>query len=196
MARLREGRLGGPLCAVVLATALLGFGAPAHADKIDDAQAAFGDFREEEALKLLNEVVAESADNPQLMATALFNRGEVQAWLRKTDNAIADFTAALAIQKDPGERALTLVARAEAYGRKNMSAEAIADYDASLKLAPGQTGVLTARGNLHQKIGNTPAALADFEAELKLRPTYNKALAGRALILNLPLPPDPGAGRY
>ncbi len=97
--------------------------------------------------------------------------------------------------QDDSERALTLISRAEAYNRRNRSAEALKDYDASLTLAPDQLGVRTARGQLRDRMGDKQAALADFEAELKLHPTYYRALVGRAQILNLPLPPDPTRGR-
>lgn len=176
-------------------TLTLALGPPAFADKIDDAQAAFADFDDATALKLLDQVIGEGAAEPHRLALAYFNRGEVYAAKGATDQALSDFTSALALPQDDGERALTLISRAEAYNRKNLSDQALQDYSASLALAPDQLGVRTARGQLQQKVGNKDAALADFEAELKLHPTYYRALVGRALILDLPLPPDPTKGR-
>lgn len=168
---------------------------PALADKIDDAQAAFAEYDDVTALKLLDEVLAEPGADPHVRALALFNRGEVLASKGDYDKAIADFSGALDLQQDPGERAQTLVSRAEAYNRRNRSEEALKDYAASLAIAPDQLGVHTARGQLYQKIGDNDAALADFEAELKLNPKYYRALVGKALILGQPLPPDPTKGR-
>jgi len=194
MLGLRVRRIGSPArkaAAAVLAAVLSLPPAAARADKIDEAQAAFFNERDAEALRLLDEVIAEAGDNTGLLATAYFNRGEVNAAMRQTDKAIADFTAALELQPVSEEKALILVMRAEAYNRKNMMPEAIADYGASLTLSPGQIGVLTARGNAHQKAGDKAAALADFEAELSLRPKFNRAIAARARVLGLPIPIDP-----
>lgn len=176
-----------------LALALLG--PPALADKIDDAQAAFADFDDQKALKLLGEALTESQGDPRRLALAYFNRGEVYSSRGDYDLALTDFTAALALPQDDGERALTLISRAETYNRRNRNDEALKDYDASLLLAPDQLGARTARGQLQQKIGNKDAALADFDAELKRHPTYYRALVGRAVLLDLPLPPDPTKGR-
>ena len=187
------GRRLGIAAAAFLALALTG--PPALADKIDDAQAAFAEYDDATALKLLGEAAAEYAGDPRKLALVHFNRGEVYASKGSYDEALTDFTSALALPQDDSERALTLISRAEAYNRRNRSAEALKDYDASLILAPDQLGVRTARGQLRDRMGDKQAALADFEAELKLHPTYYRALVGRAQILNLPLPPDPTRGR-
>lgn len=175
--------------------ALAAFSPPALADKIDDAQAAFADYDDEKALKLLGEALGEAQAAPRRLALAYFNRGEVYVSKGAYDLALGDFTAALALPQDDSERALTLISRAETYNRRNRSAEALKDYDASLALAPEQLGARTARGQLEQKMGLKDAALADFEAELKLHPTYYRALVGRAVLLDLPLPADPTRGR-
>ena len=175
--------------------ALTLFGPPARADKIDDAQAAFADFDDAGAIKLLDQVIAEGGADKRRLALAYFNRGEVYAAKGGSDQALSDFTAALALPQDDNERALTLLSRAEALNKRNRSQEALQDYDASLALAPDQLGVHTARAGVYQKLGDKDAALADFETELKLHPKYYRALVGRAVMLDLPLPPDPTKGR-
>ena len=164
--------------------------APARAGKLDDAVAAFADFRDREALTLLDEVIAENPGDTPLLAMAYFNRGEVQLWRRRTDEALADFTTALSMQTEPEQKAQTLISRAEAYVRKEMFPEAFKDYDASLALVPDQIGVYTARGRLHERLGDKTAALADFDAELKLHPKHHYAMSARALILGLPIPAE------
>jgi tetratricopeptide (TPR) repeat protein len=170
-------------------------GGPALADKLDDAQAAFAEYDDVKALKLLDEILAENGPDKHLMALAYFNRGEVWASKGDSDKAVADFTAALALPQDDAEKAQTLISRAEQYNRRNRPEDALKDYAASLAIAPDQLGVRTARGQLYQRLGNNEAALADFEAELKAHPKYYRALVGKAVILGQPLPPDPTKGR-
>jgi tetratricopeptide (TPR) repeat protein len=167
----------------------------ARADKLQDAEAAFAEYDEDTALRLYSEVLAEAGSDARLKAAALFGRGEVYAGIGKSEPALADFDAALELQKDPAQRAAILVSRAESYSRVGKTDLALADYAESLKLAPGQLGVHTARGQLLQRMGRKDEALAEFEAELKRRPTNYRALVGRAVILGLPLPPNPEEGR-
>ena len=183
-----------PMLGVVLALTV-GWGGAALANKLDDAQSAFADMRDVEALALFGEVLADRASSPETLAAARFGRGELYALANQPDDAIADFTAALALPQAPAERAITYVSRAESLVRRNRIEEAILDYSQSYALQPNQAGVLTARGNLYSRLGKKEEALADFDAELKRRPTYYRALTGRAVVLNLPLPPNPEAGR-
>lgn len=174
----------------------LGFAAgAARADKLEQAEAAFAEFEEDKALSLYNEVLVQAPSDVKLQAAARFGRGEVYAATNRYTEAVADFTAALALQTSPAERATTLVSRAEGYSRLGRQADALDDYAESLKLAPEQIGVHTARGSMLQRLGRRDEALAEFDAELKRRPGYYRALVGRAQILDLPLPPNPEDGR-
>lgn len=167
----------------------------AHADKLQDAELAFAEFDEDKALRLYSEALAEAGSDDRLKAAALFGRGEVHAGFGRSAPALADFDAALGLQKDPALRAAILVSRAETYSRTGKQELALADYAESLKLLPGQLGVHTARGQMLQRMGRKDEALAEFEAELKRRPNNYRALVGRATILGLPLPPSPVEGR-
>ncbi len=193
--------MGSPGRVVVPALALaavLALGAgDAWAAKIDQAEDAAAMFDDATALRLFQEVLDESPNDPRLRAAAYLGRGEIHVSNRDTDLAIADFSAALALPQDPAQRAVALVARAEAYGRKGQAglAQALADYNESLAIAPGQTGVLTARGGLRQRMGDKDGALVDYDAELKLRPRFYRALVGKAQILGTELPPNPEDGR-
>jgi len=73
------------------------------------------------------------------------------------------------------DRLKALVARGGAYGRKGEAEHAIADYDAALRLEPGQADLLNARGELWWKKGDRPKALADFGAAIKLKPDHQVA---------------------
>jgi tetratricopeptide (TPR) repeat protein len=181
-------------CTLGVLMLMAAFGLPAvgaHADKIEDGILASTRIEDANAIKLLTEAIEESGQDRPRLARAYFNRGEANAAARHTDDAIADFTMALTLQKDSNEKALILVSRAEAYARKRMDAEAIADYSHSLALEPRQIGVLTARGAAFQRNGDKAAAIKDFNAELQARPKYYKALVGRATILGTAMPPDP-----
>jgi tetratricopeptide (TPR) repeat protein len=73
------------------------------------------------------------------------------------------------------DRIMALMARASAYGRKDMLDRAITDYDAVLRLDPTLADIFNARGELWRKRGDRPKALADFGAAIKLNPDHPTA---------------------
>jgi len=181
--------------ALAFAAALSLSAGAAYADKLQDAEAAFAEYEEATALRLYTEVIAEAGADAKMKASALFGRGEVYAANGRCEPAVQDFDAALALPMAAPQRATALFSRAECHSRGGKPDLALADYGESLKLAPDQLGVHTARGNLLQKLGRKDEALVEFEAELKRRPDNYRAKVGRAVILGLPLPPDPEEGR-
>ena len=102
--------------------------------------------------------------------------------------ALADYGEALSLSPDPAFKALVLSSRADLYALERRYPEAIADYTQALTFKPDLVGVLTARGQVHQRLRENDAALADFEAELKADPTYPKALRAKARLLGQPDP--------
>ena len=173
---------------VLAALLVLAAAAPAWANKSAEAEAAFAANRDQEAVTLFTEAIAESAGDPEAQALAYFGRGEVHAMTRSTDKAIEDFTAALALKQDNATRANAHYSRAEAYGRKQMWPEALADYTESIRLAPGLIGVHYARGAVLRRLERKDEALVDFDAELKINPTSFRTLSAKAEMLGLPLP--------
>jgi tetratricopeptide (TPR) repeat protein len=84
------------------------------------------------------------------------------------------------------DRIKALIARAGAYGRKDMIDRAIGDYDTALRLDPTLADIFNARGELWHKKGDRPRALADFGAAIKLNPQHDAARANyRSLALEL-----------
>jgi tetratricopeptide (TPR) repeat protein len=84
------------------------------------------------------------------------------------------------------DRIKALIARAGAYGRKDMIDRAIGDYDTALRLDPTLSDIFNARGELWHKKGDRPRALADFGAAIKLNPQHEAARANyRSLALEL-----------
>lgn len=176
------------LLPLTLAAATLALAAPAWAGKTGDAEAAFANGHDEEAARLFTEAIAESASDPGAQAVAYFGRGEVNVRLRKPDQALADFTAALALPQDTESRANTLWSRAEAYGRRRMNDEALADYAESIKLQPDAIGVYLSRAGLLSRLKRKDEALADYDKALKINPKSARALVDRAVLLDLPIP--------
>jgi tetratricopeptide (TPR) repeat protein len=60
-------------------------------------------------------------------------------------------------------------------------ATALADCDASLKLAPDNPATLDSRAFTNLRLGQTDAAIADYDAALKLAPKLPASLYGRAI---------------
>lgn len=73
------------------------------------------------------------------------------------------------------DRIKALIARGGAFGRKDMTERAIADYDVVLRLDPGLADIFNARGELWRKKGDRPKALADFGMAIKLNPQHSAA---------------------
>jgi tetratricopeptide (TPR) repeat protein len=75
------------------------------------------------------------------------------------------------------DRVKALIARGDAFARKDMIDRAIGDYDAALLLDPGLADVFNARGELWRRKGDRPKALSDFGAAIKLNPYHAAAKA-------------------
>jgi tetratricopeptide (TPR) repeat protein len=73
------------------------------------------------------------------------------------------------------DRIKALIARADAYVRKDQIDRAIGDYDTVLRLDPTLADIFNARGELWRKKGDRPRALADFGAAIKLKPDHAAA---------------------
>jgi tetratricopeptide (TPR) repeat protein len=175
------------LCAAVLSLAAAG---QAMASKIADAETAFAEEREADAVKLYGEAIVETAADPALQASAYFGRGEIYATSGRGDLAIADFTAALALKQDDAARANTLFSRAEAENRRRTYQAAIDDYGEALKLAPKMVGAHFGRGRAYRALNMPEAAVKEYDAELKISPGSFRTLSARADILGLPQPED------
>jgi tetratricopeptide (TPR) repeat protein len=76
---------------------------------------------------------------------------------------------------EKADRLKALVARGGALTRKGEVERAIADYDAAIRLEPGQADLFNARGELWWKKGDRPKALADFATAIKLNPDHPTA---------------------
>ncbi|MET9503505.1 tetratricopeptide repeat protein, partial [Streptomyces sp. NPDC006622] len=111
-------------------------------------------------------------------AWALGSRGETHRQAGRYDQAIADLTAALAL--DP-TYAWALGSRGETHRQAGRYDQAIADLTAALELNPTYAWALGSRGEAHQQAGRYDQAIADLTAALELNPTYAWALGIRGM---------------
>jgi tetratricopeptide (TPR) repeat protein len=111
---------------------------------------------------------------------ALNNRGTLATGLGDNEAAIKDFDQALAIA--PDHCSAICFNRATAYYQAQEFPEAIADYSAVLKQAPGDDQALFRRGVCYRIIGDNEAALRDFADVIRLRPDNVGAYSNRASI--------------
>jgi len=87
---------------------------------------------------------------------------------------------------EKADRIRALIGRGAAYGHKDNTDRAIADYSVALQLDPSLASTFNARGELWRKKGDRPKALADFGAALKLNPDHFIAKANyKSLALEL-----------
>jgi tetratricopeptide (TPR) repeat protein len=94
------------------------------------------------------------------------------------DNIIAICGALVDNEKTvKADRIKALIARAGAWGRKEMVDRAIGDYDTVLRLDPTLADIFNIRGELWRRKGDRPRALADFGAAIKLNPQHETARA-------------------
>jgi tetratricopeptide (TPR) repeat protein len=165
----------------------------------------------EDALKMDDKAVADFSQalvlNPG-KTDALYHRGHIYARQGKTDLALADFDAVLAVRADPASmrgRAdvfLTLnkapeaeaaytqviaVAPRDAYSYANRSSaykleakfdQAMADINKAIELAPNEPSWLGLRAALEEQTGDLAHALADYAQTTTLDPKDNVAWNG------------------
>jgi tetratricopeptide (TPR) repeat protein len=92
------------------------------------------------------------------------------------DNIIAVCGALADNEKTPkADRVKALIARAGAYGRKELIDRAIGDYDTALRLDSTLSDIFNARGELWRKKGDRRRALQDFDAAIRLNPDHPAA---------------------
>jgi tetratricopeptide (TPR) repeat protein len=111
------------------------------------------------------------------------NRGNVYLNLQQSEQALADFNAALALAPD---NLPALLGRANAeYARKAL-AESLHDYTQVIERDPKNVAAYFKRGNVHYDLKEFAASFTDYSDALKLDPQqavvlYNRALAAGRL---------------
>ena len=115
-----------------------------------------------------------SAD--ETAASAALEKGDA-------DTAIALFTKAIATNPK-ATIYFDYVSRGIAYAKKDMNDQAIADFDAALKIKPGDADALFRRGGIHVQQKNYQAAIEDFTETVKTDPMNAMAYRLRGFAYN------------
>jgi tetratricopeptide (TPR) repeat protein len=109
---------------------------------------------------------------------AYFNRANVYVQLEEPDQALADFSAALAL--DPGN-VPALIGRADLNHADRRYAESRDDYTRLIAAQPNNAELFFKRGNVYFDMGNFAAAYGDYSASLVLDPNQPDVLYNRAV---------------
>jgi tetratricopeptide (TPR) repeat protein len=107
----------------------------------------------------------------EVLAVVYSNRGIAYRAVQRTEQAIADYTQAIALKPDLADAYYN---RANAYGEKRLYDQAIADYTVAIRLAPDVPGYAN-RGWTYERKGERDLAIADYRLVLQLDPSNEYA---------------------
>lgn len=108
------------------------------------------------------------------------NRGNVRVSQNHLEEALADYTQAIALAPHEPDPYLNRGAALEGLGRWDA---AIADYDQVLALSPKDAAAYNNRGNAKAGLGQWEAAVADYQQATQLDPQFAFARMNAALTL-------------
>jgi tetratricopeptide (TPR) repeat protein len=162
------------MCMVLFATIVEASGL----DHLKAAKAAAEGGNSEEAIHLFTQAITAGDLSPDDKFDAYMNRGSQYSGRslvadyfqrrddahRLRDNAIADFTAALGIKAD---NAVVHIARGEVYDLNGQYDQAIADFDAALKVDKSPITLIQRAASQRAK-GDYDRAVADYDAALAI----------------------------
>jgi len=157
---------------------------PLHADasSIDDlllgALYAHNKNQFEEAIALYSQILELKPEKSSVCSLIYKHRGMANFAQSKYEDAIADFTDALDLDKSYK----TAYYRGVVHSVLKEYSEAIDDFTLSLELNPFQAFCLFRRGQAYYHVGDYPQALSDCEASLAIEPENETAQQFRALL--------------
>lgn len=117
--------------------------------------------------------LAQAQVGPNSQAETLFNRGEDHWHNGDSEKAIADYTAAIALNP---QYIQAYCRRAWAYETKDDHDKAIADCTAAIRINPKYAAAYRFRGRAYFMKGETSRAEADFARVKSLEPMVELAL--------------------
>lgn len=97
-------------------------------------------------------------------------------------SALADYTKALAVATDNGQKRDAYLSRADIYIGQNKFAEAAADYTEGLKFDTKNAAVFGARAAAYFQLGKFAEAVADYDQLLALAPGDTETYKNRAAV--------------
>ena len=98
-----------------------------------------------------------------------FERGTTYSKLEDFDNAIVDFTQAIALKSNDPDCYLN---RGNAYLKQGQFSTAIEDYDKAIQLSPQFSHAHNSRAYAYQRIGRIDKAINDFLYAIELDKSY------------------------
>jgi tetratricopeptide (TPR) repeat protein len=110
----------------------------------------------------------------------LYNRGQIYAFLKEWEKALADYTAVIALDPHFSEYYLD---RGNLHRKLHQYAAALEDYQQALRLSSPYPELYFNRALVLADMGQIEEALADYETILELDPDYLDALVNRASLL-------------
>jgi len=157
-------------------------------DVADAAAEALVAGRGDEALRLLNQVIASNTQIPGVRARAHYHRGIIYQQRGQFNEAASEYTTALWLDGLPD------VIRARAHYNRGTTldnlgelARAREDFDAAVALAPDMSAAYNNRGNVLRRMGKFDAAIADYDTSIALGnplphlPYYGRGIAREEL---------------
>ena len=151
--------------ALVFALALTVCATGVWADERDDCnQSADPDRRIRGCTQVIERGEKETRKNRSF---AYDNRGNAYYKMGEFDRAIADFTAAIAL--NPND-AIAHYNRGNAYDERAELDSAIADWDKAIAINPNYAAAYGNRGIAYRKMGEFGRAIADYTKAIKINP--------------------------
>jgi tetratricopeptide (TPR) repeat protein len=152
----------------------------ASADDLDSCSAA--DTRPTEGISACTRIIDAGAVQGHALAVAYRNRGVGHFNKREDDEAIADFTRAIELDRNytPAYRG-----RGRAMARKGELDRAIVDFNEALRLDPKAVAIYNDRGLAWRMKGDLDRAFEDFNAAIRLDSGYAAAYHNRAYAWDL-----------
>ncbi len=111
-------------------------------------------------------------------ALAYFNHGKDLYGEGKYDEAIQEFSKALAIDR---KLANAYIDRGNAYEKKRNYDQVIADYTQAIRIDPNYAFAYNNRGNAYSDKGNYDQAIADYTQAIRIDPNYAFAYNNRGI---------------
>jgi len=112
-------------------------------------------------------------------ASAYYNRGLTFRKMNRLDDALADYSAALRIERKHD----IYNNRGVAYEKKGEIENAIADYSSAIRLKPDYSMAYYNRGNAYSDQGKSDLALQDYANAIRFNSRYIDAYYNRGLLL-------------
>lgn len=147
----------------------------ARADERSDCEKLNG----EASIGACTAVIEAGTYNAADLSTAYLNRGLEYFALRNFDQAIADYTASIAL--DAG-KADVFNNRGNAYHAKRDYALAIRDFDRAIEINPAHALAYNNRGIVYGDMGDLARAIRDYDQAIAIHPAYASAYNNRGNI--------------